>query len=49
MVNCNFVEYACRKDGMRLLVLVLVLVLGAEHGNEVCASACIHELMGKPD
>lgn len=43
MVNFKSVEYASRKDGVRLLVL------GAVHGNEVCGTAAIHKLMGGLD
>ncbi|WP_457977716.1 succinylglutamate desuccinylase/aspartoacylase family protein [Ectopseudomonas composti] len=43
MVNFKSVEYASRKDGVRLLVL------GAVHGNEVCGTAAIHKLMGELD
>ncbi len=43
MVNFKSVEYASRKDGVRLLVL------GAVHGNEVCGTAAIHKLMSELD
>ena len=43
MVNFKSVEYASRKDGLRLVVL------GAVHGDEVCGRAAIRKLIGEID